>query len=216
VNVMEVQEYNRNFESKISTFIQPNVTLTDEECKDLGMKDEEGEVEKFIVVNTKELGKDKWLCPLSGKKFKGPEFVRKHITNKHGEKLEEVKKEVVFFNNFLKDPKRPASPEPQRGGDRGNQQQQNMQQRRDPPMQERDFHPPPLYPPYGGGYNAGYGGGGGMYGGPPGRPQQSYQPYRQDFPPRVRPGFRTGGRDFGNRSIISYRDLDAPNEPDDF
>jgi len=216
VNVMELQEYNRNFESKISTFIQPVVTLTDNECKDFGMKDQDAEVEKFIVVNTKELGKDKWLCPLSGKKFKGPEFVRKHITNKHGEKLEEVKKEVIFFNNFLKDPKRPASPEPQRG-DRGGQQSNMMQQRRDPPMQERDFHPPPIYPPYGGGYNSGYGGGGGMYGGPPSRPPQGgYPPYRQDFAPRGRPGFRTGGRDYGNRSIISYRDLDAPNEPDDF
>ena len=44
--------------------------------------------------NTQELAKDKWLCPLSGKKFKGPDFVRKHIFNKHGEKVEEVKKEV--------------------------------------------------------------------------------------------------------------------------
>ncbi|KAH9383686.1 hypothetical protein HPB48_025452 [Haemaphysalis longicornis] len=52
------------------------------------------EVEKFVVANTQELAKDKWLCPLSGKKFKGPEFVRKHIFNKHGEKVEEVRKEV--------------------------------------------------------------------------------------------------------------------------
>ena len=52
------------------------------------------EVEKFIKANTKELAKDKWLCPLSGKKFKGPEFVRKHIFNKHGDKVEAVKKEV--------------------------------------------------------------------------------------------------------------------------
>ena len=28
------------------------------------------------------------------KKFKGPDFVRKHIFNKHQEKIEEVKKEV--------------------------------------------------------------------------------------------------------------------------
>jgi len=33
-----------------------------------------------------------------GKKFKGPDFVQKHIFNKHGEKVEEVKKEVRFFN----------------------------------------------------------------------------------------------------------------------
>ena len=52
------------------------------------------EVEKFVTANTQELAKDKWLCPISGKKFKGPEFVRKHIFNKHGEKVEEVKQEV--------------------------------------------------------------------------------------------------------------------------
>lgn len=44
-------------------------------------------------------------------KFKGPEFVRKHILNKHGDKIEEVKKEVTFFNNFLMDAKRPSLPE---------------------------------------------------------------------------------------------------------
>ncbi len=95
---MELQEYNRNFEQKISTFCQKTSLLSDEEVKVLGMKEEASEVEKFIVANTQELGKDKWLCPLSGKKFKGPEFVRKHIENKHGEKLDEVKKEVRHCN----------------------------------------------------------------------------------------------------------------------
>ena len=47
-----------------------------------------------MKANTQELAKDKWLCPLSGKKFKGPEFVRKHLFNKHGEKVEDVKKQV--------------------------------------------------------------------------------------------------------------------------
>lgn len=65
----------------------------------------------FLQANTQELGKDKWLCPLSGKKFKGPDFVRKHIFNKHAEKVEEVKKEVKYYNNYLKDPKRPQLPE---------------------------------------------------------------------------------------------------------
>lgn len=37
--------------------------------------------------------------------------MRKHILNKHGNKIEEVKKEVVFFNNFLMDAKRPSLPE---------------------------------------------------------------------------------------------------------
>ena len=38
-----------------------------------------------------------------GKKFKGPDFVQKHIHNKHGEKVEEVKKEVRFYNSYLKE-----------------------------------------------------------------------------------------------------------------
>ena len=73
----------------------------------------------WFQANTQELGKDKWLCPLSGKKFKGPDFVRKHIFNKHGEKVDEVKKEVQYYNNYLKDPKRPQLPEnPKNGADK--------------------------------------------------------------------------------------------------
>ena len=56
-------------------------------------------MEKFITANTQEMAKDKWLCPLSGKKFKGPEFVRKHILSKHTEKIEEVKTEVSNKRN---------------------------------------------------------------------------------------------------------------------
>lgn len=59
------------------------------------------EVEKFVTSNTQELAKDKWLCPLSGKKFKGPDYVKKHIFNKHGEKIEEVKKEVNIFIHLV-------------------------------------------------------------------------------------------------------------------
>jgi len=63
------------------------------------------EIEKFITANTQELAKDKWLCPLSGKKkFKGPEFVRKHILTKHTDKLDELKKEASIsqFSNLFK------------------------------------------------------------------------------------------------------------------
>ena len=57
-----------------------------------------------------ELEKDKWLCILSQKKFKAPEFVRKHVANKFADKVEEVKTDVEFFNNFIRDDKRPAMP----------------------------------------------------------------------------------------------------------
>lgn len=115
----DIQDYIKNFESKMQTFLAKTTPLTEEELKNLGCKDSEAEVEKFIQANTQELAKDKWLCPLSGKKFKGPDFIRKHIFNKHLDKVEEVRKEVDYFNNYLKDPKRPQLPEhPGSGGNK--------------------------------------------------------------------------------------------------
>ena len=66
-------------------------------CKETNPWPRNSEVEKFVQANTQELAKDKWLCPLSGKKFKGPDFVRKHLFNKHAEKVEEVRVEVGFM-----------------------------------------------------------------------------------------------------------------------
>lgn len=111
VSQNDIQEYIKNFETKIQMFISKAVVVDDDELKNLGCKDAEAEVQKFIQANTQELQNNIWLCPLSGKKFKGPEFIRKHIMKKHAEKVEEVRKEVEFFNNYLKDPKRPQLPE---------------------------------------------------------------------------------------------------------
>ena len=111
VTSTEIQNYIRNFEGKISQFLTSSAEISETELKKLGAKDIEAEIEKFITANSQELAKDKWLCPLSGKKFKGPDYIRKHIFNKHAEKVEEVKKEVEYFNNYLKDSKRPQLPE---------------------------------------------------------------------------------------------------------
>lgn len=111
VTTNEVQDYIKNFESKMQTFLTKPPESDEEELKNLGLKDPTTEVEKFVQANTQELAKDKWLCPLSGKKFKGPEFIRKHIFNKHADKVDEVRKEVEYFNNYLKDPRRPQLPE---------------------------------------------------------------------------------------------------------
>ena len=78
----------------MKAFLNMKSRLSDFEASRLGRKDEDAEVEKFLQANTQELAKDKWLCPLSGKKFKGPEFIRKHILNKHGERVDEIKTEV--------------------------------------------------------------------------------------------------------------------------
>ena len=66
---------------------------------------------QFIRENTQQLAADKFLCPLSGKKFKGADFVRKHILNKYFSNYQSVKDQAEFLNNYLRDPHRPQLPE---------------------------------------------------------------------------------------------------------
>ncbi|XP_056410521.1 serrate RNA effector molecule homolog [Hyla sarda] len=209
VSHREVTDWQKTFEEKMAPLFAVRETLSEEEVLKVGKKDPEQEVEKFVTANTQELGKEKWLCPLSGKKFKGPEFVRKHIFNKHAEKIEEVKKEVAFFNNFLTDSKRPALPEvkpiqaPMAGQGlapgllyphQGPQALLPYGQPRPPVM---GYGGAPQFPPnpYGAGrgYDA-FRGQGGVY---PGKPRNRMM--RGD-----------------PRSIIEYKDLDAPEDVDFF
>ncbi|RXN03320.1 serrate RNA effector molecule-like protein [Labeo rohita] len=209
----EVGDWQKTFEEKLGPLFSVKETLSEDEAAKMGRKDPEQEVEKFVQANTQELGKDKWLCPLSGKKFKGPEFVRKHILNKHGDKIEEVKKEVIFFNNFLMDAKRPSIPEmkpppppgPGQGvlspgglpfPPQGPQGLMGFGQPRPPVM---GYGGGPPYPPnqYGGGGRGNYDNFRGQ-GGYPGKPRNS----------RMMRG--------DPRNIIEYRDLDAPDDVDFF
>ncbi|KAG7497185.1 serrate RNA effector molecule-like [Solea senegalensis] len=226
ITATEVSEHQRMCEERLSPLLSPSETLSEEEAARLGKKDPEQEVEKFLTANTQELSKDKWLCPLSGKKFKAPEFVRKHILNKHGDKVSAVRQEVEFFNNFLLDAKRPALPEnkpllplvqappPGLPGIPGFPGQSPQQQSLlgyppgvRPPMPGFPGGGPP-YPPnqFGvgrGNYDnfRGHLGGGGF----PGQQQQPQQPQRNNRGVRGDP-----------RSIIEYRDLDAPEDLDFF
>ncbi|XP_041741699.1 serrate RNA effector molecule homolog isoform X1 [Coregonus clupeaformis] len=207
----EVLEWQKTFEERLSPLFSVKEKLSEEEAGKMGRKVPEQEVEKFVLANTQELGKDKWLCPLSGKKFKGPEFVRKHILNKHGDKIEEVKREVVFFNNFLMDAKRPSLPEMKPPPPLGPGQGVLSPGMPFPPQGLMGFGPGQPRPPvmgYGGGppYPPNqYGGGRGNYdnfrgqgGGYPGKPRNN----------RMSRG--------DPRNIIEYRDLDAPDDIDFF
>jgi len=85
--------------------------MSEKEMKELGTKCEEDALEMFAQSNIEELGNNKNLCKLCGKKFKGTEFVKKHIFNKHEDGILTVKKDVIFYNNYIKDRKRPVLPE---------------------------------------------------------------------------------------------------------
>jgi len=183
VSEQELNDYFESYKNKLESLVGIGASavppITDAEMVCLGAKSQDTEVEKFIQANTQELAVDKWLCPLSGKKFKGPEFVKKHIFNKFSNHLEEVKKEVEYFNNYLRDPKRPQLAE--HPGSRGG--------KRDPAIDNSYDH-----------YRGGRGGFGhfGSHG---------------SFP-RGR-SFPRGGRSMDYRPVITYRDLDAPCEPDE-
>uniref|UniRef100_A0A3Q2DCY0 Serrate RNA effector molecule homolog (Arabidopsis) n=1 Tax=Cyprinodon variegatus TaxID=28743 RepID=A0A3Q2DCY0_CYPVA len=206
----EVQQWEKVIEEKLMPLFNLKEVLSEEEAVKMGRKDPDEEVEKFISANTQELGKDKWLCPLSGKKFKGPEFVRKHILNKHGEKIEEVKKEVLFFNNFLMDAKRPSLPE--------------MKLPPLPGPGQGLLSPTLPFPPQGPQGPMGFGqprpplmG----YGGPPYPPNQfgggrgNYDNFRGQGGYLGKPrNIRMSRGD--PRNIIEYRDLDAPDDIDFF
>ncbi|KAK7865942.1 hypothetical protein R5R35_005009 [Gryllus longicercus] len=202
VTPQELSDYCRTFEQKIASFLQPITKISDEEFVKLGSKDPDVEVEKFIQANTQELAKDKWLCPLSGKKFKGPEFVRKHIFNKHTEKVDEVKKEVEYFNNYLRDPKRPQLAE----------HPGNRQQRKDTVGEARDGFPAPA--PYQYNYGSSRHG---SYGSHSFAGGYSYnQGYNQSYSRPSRGGYNRGRGANEFRPVIHYRDLDAPREPEEF
>jgi len=197
----EVDEYIAGFEKKMGGFLVPRQDLTDDDAMKLGLKNEKDEVDKFVSANTQELAKDKWLCPLSGKKFKGPDFVQKHIFNKHGEKVEEVKKEVKYFNNYLKDPRRPQLPE-HPNNKPGSKAAAASSRGGDDFPRSRDVTKYPVYGDRAGGYDREFRGERG-YRGPP--PPQRRDPY----------GAPRGSRNsdpFGGRPVITYRDWDAPGD----
>lgn len=212
----EVSEHQKMCEERLAPLLFPSETLSDDDALKLGKKDAEQEVEKFLTTNTQELSKDKWLCPLSGKKFKAPEFVRKHILNKHGDKVTAVKQEVDFFNNFLLDAKRPALPENKPLPPAAQAVPPGIQGFPGQPPQQQSLlgYPPGIRPPM-----PGFPGGG-----PPYAPNQfgagrgNYDNFRGPVGggggyPKQRSGRGMRG---DPRSIIEYRDLDAPDDLDFF
>lgn len=93
--------------ARVDSFIEKPV-LSEIEQKQLGKKNADEEVENFIYQHTVEKKPgEKYVCKLTKKRFTAPEFVRKHIFNRCSDKLDEVRTEVEFFNNYVADPRRP-------------------------------------------------------------------------------------------------------------
>lgn len=111
IKKVQVEEWLRLFEQHIKSYHEYRAEIDTDLAKRLGLKDLKEEIDKYIASNTKKLDKDIWLCPISGKKFKGPEYVKKYIETKCRDKLLELRADVEYFNRFVYDPKRPYLPE---------------------------------------------------------------------------------------------------------
>jgi len=206
-NKKDVHEYFKANKAKLDQISVEDKEATDEEAAKFGKKNEETEVDNFIKANTQELAKDKWLCPLSGKKFRGPEFVRKHIMMKHGESVDNVRTEVKYFNNYVYDMKRPCFPE-SRGGAGGKNDHSGGNQYHQRSNTGGAWQRPPMNTP-----KSNY------------QSQNNYStPQMQNvqqetygrvntYPPK---GMNRRGGGFRDRKVIRYRDLDAPEESDFF
>ncbi|MBN3306946.1 SRRT protein, partial [Amia calva] len=204
----EVAEWQKTFEEKLTPLLSVRESLSEEEASKMGRKDPEQEVEKFVSANTQELGKDKWLCPLSGKKFKvgGPPVRSEGLGS--GVRL------PAALSSLSLSP--PAGPrvraqthlQQARGQDRGgvlspglpypHQSPQGLMGYGQPRPPVLGYGGGPPYPPnqYGGGGRGNYDSFRGQ-GGYPGKPRNRM--IRGD-----------------PRAIIEYRDLDAPEDVDFF
>ena len=81
--------------------------LDDREARRFGLRDTNAEAEVFLNANAQQLSADKWLCAVCSKKFVSSDFVKKHIQTRHPERLEQIAAECEFFNNYVRDARRP-------------------------------------------------------------------------------------------------------------
>ena len=107
----QLQEHLATSQARLDTLVADKQLLSEEQVQELGGKQEQVEVDRFVEANVERRSKDKWLVRLSGKKFKGLEFARKHILARFPEHVADVGHDVCFFNSFLADPGRPRLPD---------------------------------------------------------------------------------------------------------
>ncbi|TPX60142.1 hypothetical protein PhCBS80983_g02000 [Powellomyces hirtus] len=74
------------------------------EITKMGGKLLEVELDKFLGKSVKKEAEGKFRCTVCSKLFKGEEFVKKHLKTKHNEITLPTRKEVEFFNNYVRDP----------------------------------------------------------------------------------------------------------------
>ena len=81
--------------------IEKEIAEREQEAKDFDAFNEELK-EKFVSMNTVEEAPNRYRCPLSGKLFRGPEFIKKHILSKHEAAMTAFVKDNVDIEWIIK------------------------------------------------------------------------------------------------------------------
>ena len=204
VTKKEIQEFIKSFEVKLSPFLTPPADVTEEEAQQLGVVTEEVAEEEYVKSLIKSSKTDRFECALEGKKFKGPEFVEKHIRSKHPQELAEVRKNAVYYRNYIMDAKRPQLPEhPSNRPQASSQSSKDSRSPSDRPLI-------PSTPPYLPLPQAWAGSAYGNYGGGYGVPRPHMPGYGMAPVGAPRPFYNP------NRGNTTYRDIDRPDGGDYF
>ncbi|KAI8342425.1 arsenite-resistance protein 2-domain-containing protein [Chlamydoabsidia padenii] len=98
------QQWTKNLDQRIGMKINP--PGDDEDMVKLGGKSLKSELDAYMEEHIQKEHDAKYKCKVGdcSKAFKGIEFVEKHITTKHGDEIQRIKDEVVFYNNYVCDP----------------------------------------------------------------------------------------------------------------
>ena len=98
----EAAQYFRDLEIRWDT----RVFEGDRAFKLVGKEKLEGELSSYVDSQVQQIDGNKFMCKLCTKLFKGSDFTKKHISNKHAELVEQVKAKTVqkiYMDNFLAD-----------------------------------------------------------------------------------------------------------------
>lgn len=93
--------WTRNLDNRNDVIIHP---LEGERLDREGGKSLDRETDRELDKHVNRLDEGRFRCMICNKLFKGDEFVRKHIRNKHPDKIPDtLVREISFFNNFVRD-----------------------------------------------------------------------------------------------------------------
>ncbi|ORZ08708.1 arsenite-resistance protein 2-domain-containing protein [Absidia repens] len=97
------QQWIKSLDQRIRMKVHP---LNDEDLVKAGGRSLKSETDAYLSEHIQKEHDAKFKCKVGdcAKAFKGVEFVEKHIISKHGDEIQRIKDDVMYYNNYVCDP----------------------------------------------------------------------------------------------------------------